>query len=107
MGPVGGRRTAGDRPPYGKRPHARYKIDRAEPEGLMNEWSGRSLRDLSHEALRALGVDDLILAVHDASFPSEAGEDSGRGTPYSRGARRLCEFADGLGFTGLQLGPQG
>ncbi len=73
----------------------------------MNEWSGRSLRDLSHEALRALGIDDLILAVHDASFPSEAGEDTGRGTPYSRGARRLCEFADGLGFTGLQLGPQG
>jgi 4-alpha-glucanotransferase len=73
----------------------------------MNGWTGRSLREITHEARRALGIDDLILAVHDASFPSDRGEDTGRGTPYSKGARRLCEFADGLGFTGLQLGPQG
>jgi 4-alpha-glucanotransferase len=65
------------------------------------------MRELCHEARRALGIDDLVLAVHDASFPSAPGEDVGRGTPYSRGARRLMEFADGLGFTGLQLGPQG
>jgi 4-alpha-glucanotransferase len=73
----------------------------------MIESTGRTLRELSHEARRALGIDDLVLVVHDASFPSEPGEDIGRGTPYSRGARRLFEFADGLGFTGLQLGPQG
>ncbi len=73
----------------------------------MNEWTGRSLRDLTHAARRALGIDDLVLVVHDASFPSAPDEDTGRGTPYSSGARRLCEFADGLGFTGLQLGPQG
>ena len=73
----------------------------------MNEFVGRSRRDLTHEARRALGIDDLVLVVHDASFPADPGEDTGRGTPYSDGARRLCEFADSLGFTGLQLGPQG
>ncbi len=66
-----------------------------------------SLRALAHEARRALGIDDLVLVIHDASFPSDPAEDVGRGTPYSRGARRLCAFVDGLGFTGLQLGPQG
>jgi|CZKU01.1.fsa_nt_gi 4-alpha-glucanotransferase len=73
----------------------------------MNESRVVSSRDLAHDARRALGIDDLVLAVHDASFPSEPGEDVGRGTPYSRGAQRLLDFADGLGFTGLQLGPQG
>ena len=75
--------------------------------GGRTSATGPSPRALAHEARRALGIDDLVLAIHDASFPSDPGEDVGRGTPYSRGARRLCAFADGLGFTGLQLGPQG
>jgi hypothetical protein len=62
----------------------------------MNEFVGRSRRDLTHEARRALGIDDLVLVVHDASFPADPGEDTGRGTPYSDGARRLCEFADSM-----------
>src|SRR5580658_10192565 len=74
---------------------------------MREEWTRLSLRELSHAARRALGIDDLVLAIHDASFPSDPGEDIGRGTPYSRGARRLVAFADALGFTGLQLGPQG
>jgi 4-alpha-glucanotransferase len=76
-----------------------------EKGGVLSPRDAR--RALAHQARRALGIDDLLLVVHDASFPSEPGEDVGRGTPYSRGAQRLCEFADGLGFTGLQLGPQG
>lgn len=59
------------------------------------------------EALRLLGKTDLLLAVHDASFPGAAGEDSGRGTPYGAGGQALASFARSLGFTGLQLGPQG
>ncbi|MDP9148757.1 MAG: 4-alpha-glucanotransferase [Myxococcota bacterium] len=66
-----------------------------------------TLRSLAHAARRALGIEDLVMVVHDASFPSDPAEDIGRGTPYSRGAQRLCAFADALGFTGLQLGPQG
>jgi 4-alpha-glucanotransferase len=74
----------------------------------MNECRDSTpVPELARRARHALGIDDLVLAIHDASFPSDAGEDIGRGTPYSRGARRLIEFAGGLGFTGLQLGPQG
>lgn len=59
------------------------------------------------EALRLLDKTDLLLAVHDASFPGEAGEDTGRGSPYGAGGEALARFARALGFTGLQLGPQG
>jgi 4-alpha-glucanotransferase len=59
------------------------------------------------EALRLLDKTDFLLAVHDASFPDADGEDSGRGTPYGDGGQALAVFARSLGFTGLQLGPQG
>jgi 4-alpha-glucanotransferase len=58
------------------------------------------------EALQALDVARLVLAIHDASFPAGAG-DIGRGTPYSEAGRALFEFVRRLGFTGVQLGPQG
>ncbi|MDO8988057.1 MAG: 4-alpha-glucanotransferase [Sideroxyarcus sp.] len=59
------------------------------------------------EALRLLDKTEFLLAVHDTSFPSPAGEDSGCGSPYGKGGLALAEFARSLGFTGLQLGPQG
>lgn len=59
------------------------------------------------EALHLLGKDRFLLAVHDASFPGMAGEDAGRGSPYGAGGLAFARFARGLGFTGLQLGPQG
>ena len=59
------------------------------------------------EALRLLDKTDFLLAVHDASFPGIEGENSGRGTPYGCGGQALAVFARSLGFTGLQLGPQG
>lgn len=59
------------------------------------------------EALQLLGKSDFLLAVHDASFPGVPGEDNGRGTPYGAGGLALASFARSLGFTGLQLGPQG
>jgi 4-alpha-glucanotransferase len=64
-------------------------------------------RELMHEARRALGVSDLVLAVHDASFPANGECDPGRGSPYGKGAEGILAFADELGFTGLQFGPQG
>ena len=48
-----------------------------------------------------------MLAIHDASFPAAEGEDSGRGTPYGRGGLAFAQFVRGLGFDGIQLGPQG
>jgi 4-alpha-glucanotransferase len=59
------------------------------------------------QALRRLGVRRLVLAIHDQSFPSVPDEETGRGSPYGSGARQLLEFAAGLGFNGVQLGPQG
>src|SRR4051794_32573095 len=58
-------------------------------------------------ALRLLGIERLVLAIHDQSFPSTPDEDIGRGSPYGQGARDLLGLLAGLGFDGLQLGPQG
>ncbi len=59
------------------------------------------------EALAELGIRRLLLAIHDVSFPSDPDEDLGRGTPASAAGARFLAFARGLGFTGIQLGPQG
>lgn len=64
-------------------------------------------RKLLSDARRALGLDHLVLLIHDASFPSRPDEETGRGSPYSVGARDLLEWALDRGFTGVQLGPQG
>lgn len=69
----------------------------------MSNLTDTSIR----EAMKLLGKTDLLLAVHDASFPGVKDEDIGRGTPYGQGADELALFARSLGFTGLQLGPQG
>lgn len=58
-------------------------------------------------ALAALGKRRLVLAIHDSSFPSAPEQDTGRGTPYSRGGREFLRFIAGLGFNGVLLGPQG
>jgi 4-alpha-glucanotransferase len=58
-------------------------------------------------ALALLGKRDLVISLHDPSFPCAPGEDTGRGSPYTRGGRTFLEFVAGLGFTGVQLGPQG
>lgn len=64
-------------------------------------------REILAEARRALGLEHLLLLIHDASLPSRPGEDTGRGSPYSSGARDLFDWALDRGFTGIQLGPQG
>lgn len=63
--------------------------------------------DLARRALALLGKRRFVLAVHDVSFPSLPDEDTGRGSPYTAGARAFLRFAAALGFDGIQLGPQG
>jgi 4-alpha-glucanotransferase len=63
-------------------------------------------REIVRAALAALGVENFVLLVHDYSFPDGSGG-VGVGSPYGEGARRFLRFAHGLGFDGLQLGPQG
>jgi len=58
-------------------------------------------------ALALLDKQDLVLSLHDPSFPGAPGEDTGRGSPYSRGGHEFLRFAAALGFTGVQFGPQG
>src|SRR5262245_2748338 len=79
---------------------------RIDGSRLMFE-PGAAQRDLIREALRRLGKRRLILAIHDASFPSVAEQDFGRGSPYTQGGLALVRLAYGLGFDALQLGPQG
>jgi 4-alpha-glucanotransferase len=76
--------------------------DHANDERVTEPVS-RSIDD----GLARLGVRRMLLAIHDASFPSDAGEDTGRGSPATRAAARLFGYARALGFTGIQLGPQG
>jgi 4-alpha-glucanotransferase len=68
---------------------------------------GESRHRILAEARSALGIEELVLVIHDASFPSREDEDTGRGSPYSRGARDLLAWAKQQGFTGIQFGPQG
>jgi 4-alpha-glucanotransferase len=64
-------------------------------------------RERIRAALDVLGVRNLLFGIHDAAFPSRTDEDAGRGTPYSEGAARLLDLVADLGFSGVQLGPQG
>lgn len=64
-------------------------------------------RQLLADARKALHVEHVVLTLHDPSFPSRADEETGRGSPYTRGAHDLYAWALDHGFTGIQLGPQG
>ena len=66
-----------------------------------------SMQRYCRAALAKLGVEKLVLAIHDQSFPSLPEEELGRGTPYSKGGRKFAKFISELGFTAIQLGPQG
>jgi 4-alpha-glucanotransferase len=63
--------------------------------------------DLIDEARRALGVRNLLVGVHDPAFPARVEDEIGRGSPYGAAGRRFLEWARGLGFDGVQFGPQG
>jgi 4-alpha-glucanotransferase len=73
------------------------------PRATLSEDYRRHVR----AALAALNVRNLVLSIHDPSFPSTPTGDTGRGSPYSEGGLRFLEFARELGFNGIQLGPQG
>lgn len=57
-------------------------------------------------ALARLGIDRLLLSIHQASFPASE-DDVGHGAPASRRGLDLLRFAADLGFTGVGLGPAG
>src|SRR5262249_1877138 len=59
------------------------------------------------QARGVLGIDRLVLEIQDPSFPGDTDEDVGRGTPYSRGGRRVLAYVPDLRVDGGQLRPQG
>ncbi len=59
------------------------------------------------EALVALGIEDFLLGIPDRSFPGSSGGDTGAGAPDSDDGRRFLAWVRAIGFTGIQLGPQG
>ncbi len=69
-------------------------------------WERSDYRAAVADALQLCGVTRLVLAIHDASFPA-GDDDVGRGTPYSAAGCDFLRFARQLGFTDVQLGPQG
>src|SRR5262245_37882213 len=59
------------------------------------------------EALRTLEVDTLLLGIPDRCLPAAPDEDTGAGALDTREGRRFAAWVRALGFTGIQLGPQG
>ena len=78
-----------------------------EPEALMNEWSGQSRARLCRtRPVRALGIDDLVLAVHDAASPPKRAKTAGGGLPIRR-ARAVCASSlTGSASRGCSSGPR-
>ncbi|NJN47358.1 MAG: hypothetical protein HC808_13780 [Candidatus Competibacteraceae bacterium] len=74
---------------------------------VYSHFAFESYRYCITEGLRVLGVDNLFLQIHDPSFPSFEDEETGRGSPYTRGAAGFLKRVRNVGFNGLQLGPQG
>jgi 4-alpha-glucanotransferase len=73
-------------------------LKRGETEVAMSELG---------QNLQRLRIKRLVLQIHDPAFPSTADEDVGRGSPNSHGAAEFIGFLQGLGFNGVQFGPQG
>lgn len=58
------------------------------------------------DALAKLGIERLVLSLHQLSFPA-GDDDIGVGTPYSTRGKDVLSWARDLGFTGIALGPGG
>ena len=59
------------------------------------------------KALKVLDKKNLAMIIHGQSFPSAGGQNTGFGSPNSKGGQNFMEFLSNLGFNGIQLGPEG
>ncbi len=59
-----------------------------------------------HEARARLGIERLVLAIHQASFPASS-DDLGHGAPASKRGLDFMRMTAGLGFDGVLFGPGG
>jgi len=58
------------------------------------------------KALKALGKKNFVFIMHNGSFPSVEGENTGFGTVNSNGGKKFLDYAAGL-FDAIQMGPAG
>ncbi len=58
------------------------------------------------KALKALGKKNFVFIMHNGSFPSQEGENTGFGSINTNGGRDFIDYASGL-FDAIQLGPAG
>ena len=58
------------------------------------------------KALKALGKKNFVFIMHNGSFPSVDGENTGFGTINSNGGKNFINYAAGL-FDAIQMGPAG
>jgi 4-alpha-glucanotransferase len=65
------------------------------------------LKKAIQKALKALKKKNLYMIIHGASFPSAEGQNTGFGSPNSKGGQDFMNFISDLGFNGVQLGPEG
>lgn len=58
------------------------------------------------KALKALGKKNFVFIMHNGSFPSVEGENTGFGTINSQAGKNFLDYASGL-FDAIQMGPAG
>ena len=58
------------------------------------------------KALKALGKKNFVFIMHNGSFPSIEGENTGFGTVNSDAGKKFIDYASGL-FDAIQMGPAG
>lgn len=58
------------------------------------------------KALKALGKKNFVFIMHNGSFPSVEGENTGFGTINSQDGKNFIDYASGL-FDAIQMGPAG
>ena len=58
------------------------------------------------KALKALGKKNFVFIMHNGSFPSVEGENTGLGTINSQAGKNFIDYASGL-FDAIQMGPAG
>ena len=73
-----------------------------EKTNCLNEDSKKTLK----KALKVLGKKNIVFIMHNGSFPSAEGQNTGFGSINSDGGREFIEYASGL-FDAVQLGPAG
>ena len=73
-----------------------------EKQTISKEKAKKTIR----KALKALGKKNFVMIMHNGSFPSAPGQNTGFGTINSDAGKKFIEYSSGL-FDAIQLGPAG